>query len=114
MKKVPDKTKVSHDKWMITKLREDPSFATDYVKAALEDTQEPRVALTALRRVAEARGGIAKIARKAGIERESLHRALSSRGNPRFSTLTAIAKALGFRLSLEAIVEDAPAKRKSA
>ena len=39
--------------------------------------------LTALRRIAEARGGIAKVAKAAGIERESLYRALSPRGNPR-------------------------------
>ena len=39
--------------------------------------------LIALRRIAEARGGIAKVAKAAGIERESLYRALSARGNRR-------------------------------
>ena len=58
--------------------------------------------LVALRRVAEARGGIAKVAKAAGVERESLHRALSTRGNPRLSTLVAVTKALGLKLTVEA------------
>ena len=56
----------------------------------------------ALRQIAEARGGIAKIAKAAGIERESLYRALSSRGNPRLSTLFAVTKAMGLTLTVEA------------
>ena len=43
----------------------------------------PKCFLIALRRITEARGGFARVARMAGIERESLHRALSARGNPR-------------------------------
>src|SRR5579872_7422365 len=35
-------------------------FAAEYLRAAREDTDEPGVLLIALRRVAEARGGIAK------------------------------------------------------
>jgi hypothetical protein len=56
----------------------------------------------ALRQIAEARGGIAKVAKAAGIERESLYRALSSRGNPRLSTLVAVTKAIGLKLTVEA------------
>ena len=67
----------------------------------MEDDDEPQVLLIALRRIAQARGGIAQIARKAGIERESLHRALSKSGNPRLSTLRAVAKAVGLRLTVE-------------
>ncbi len=40
---------------------------------------------SALRRIAKARGGIAKVAKAAGIERKSLYRALSAHGNPRLS-----------------------------
>ncbi len=92
---------VSHDKLMVRKLREDPEFAVEYLKAALEDTEEPKVLLIALRRITEARGGVAKIAKAAGVERESLYRALSPRGNPRFSTLVAVIKALGLTLTVE-------------
>lgn len=93
----------SHDEKVIERLRNDPFFATEYLKAAMEDEDEPQVLLIALRRIAEARGGIAQIARKAGVERESLHRALSGRGNPRFSTLSAVAKAVGLRLTVEPV-----------
>jgi probable addiction module antidote protein len=96
------KASVSHDETMKKKLSADAEFAADYLKAALEDTDEPKVLLIALRRITEARGGFAKVARMAGIERESLHRALSARGNPRLSTLTAVAKAVGLRLTVEA------------
>ncbi len=92
---------VSHDEAIINKLRKNRTFAAEYLKAAMEDTDEPRVLLIALRQIAEARGGIAKVAKAAGVERESLYRALSPRGNPRFSTLVAVTKAMGLTLTVE-------------
>jgi probable addiction module antidote protein len=96
------KTSASHDEMMIKELRRSQKFAVEYLKAAMEDTEEPQVLLMALRHIAEARGGIAKIAKQAGIERESLYRALSRRGNPRLSTLFAVTKAMGLTLTVEA------------
>jgi len=98
---VKHKTSVSHDEAIIRRLRKDPEFAAEYVKAALEDTEEPLVLLLALRHLAQARG-IAKVAKAAGIERESLYRALSRRGNPRLSTLVAVTNAIGLKLTVEA------------
>jgi probable addiction module antidote protein len=95
------KAGISHDQAVIRELRKNPRFAIEYLKAALEESDEPQVLLIALRRVAEARGGVAKIARAAGIERESLYRALSPRGNPRLSTLIAVINAIGLKLSVE-------------
>ena len=95
------KASISHDEAIIKELRDDPYFAAEYLKAAMEDTDEPKVLLIALRHLAEAKGGIAKVARRARIERESLYRALSPRGNPRFSTLVAVTKALGLTLTVE-------------
>src|SRR5438067_712505 len=100
-RKAKDITSVSHDEYMIRKLRESPKFAVEYLNAALEDTEEPSVFVLALRRVVEARG-IAKVAKVAGIERESLYRALSARGNPRLSTLVAVTRAVGLKLTVEA------------
>jgi probable addiction module antidote protein len=95
------KFSVSHDGAMVRRLRKDPKFAAEYLKAALEDEDEPRVLLLALRHLAQAQG-IAKVAKAAGIERESLYRALSDRGNPRLSTLVAVTKAIGLKLTVEA------------
>jgi probable addiction module antidote protein len=96
------KASSSHDEAIIRRLRKDPDFATEYLKAALEDEGEPRVLLIALRHLAQAQG-IAKVAKAAGIERESLYRALSIHGNPRLSTLVAVTKAIGLRLTVEAV-----------
>src|SRR6202162_5332630 len=96
------KASASHDEATIRELRKNPEFAAEYLRAALEDNDEPSLLLVALRRVAEARGGIAKVAKAAGVESESLYRALSVRGNPRLSTLLAVAKAVGLRLTVEA------------
>jgi probable addiction module antidote protein len=95
------KTSVSHDETIIRRLRKDPKFAAEYLRAALEDDDEPRVLLIALRQLALAQG-IAKVAKSAGIERESLYRALSPSGNPRLSTLVAVTKAVGLKLTVEA------------
>ena len=97
------KASVSHDEAMISELRADPEFAAEYLKAAIEDSEEPKVLLIALRQIAEARGGIAKVAKSAGVERESLYRALSAHGNPRLSTLSAVARAVGLKLTVEAL-----------
>lgn len=94
------KASISHDEAIIRELRDDPAFAAEYLKAAMEDGDEPRVLLIALRQLAQAHG-MARIARKAHIERESLYRALSPDGNPRFSTIVAITKALGLSLTVE-------------
>ena len=95
------KTSISHDDAMVQRIRKDPEFGAEYLKAALQETDDPRVLLIALRHVAQARG-IANVAKAAGVERESLYRALSANGNPRLSTLYAVAKAVGLKLTLEA------------
>ena len=95
------KASISHKEAMVRELRANPDFAAEYLRAAMEDEGDPRVLLVALRRVAEARGGVAKVAKAAGVERESLYRALSANGNPRFSTLVAVTKAMGLRLTVE-------------
>jgi probable addiction module antidote protein len=90
---------VSHRERLIEELRADPELAAEYLNAAVEDG-DPRVYLTALRTVAEAQG-MAKVAKAAGVPRESLYRALSSTGNPRFSTLNAILKAAGLKMAVQ-------------
>jgi probable addiction module antidote protein len=99
---VKGRASISHEKALLRELRGDPEFAAEYLKAALDEADEPGVLLLALRHVAEARGGVAKVAKSAGIERESLYRALSPRGNPRLSTLVAVTKAMGLKITVEA------------
>ncbi|HEV7674749.1 MAG TPA: hypothetical protein VGQ12_09475 [Candidatus Angelobacter sp.] len=68
----------------------DPEYAAAYLNAAQEDG----VFLLALRDVAEVHR-IGKVAKAAGVNRESLYRALSTRGNPTRETLGSILEVLG-------------------
>ena len=92
---------VSHRERLVGDLRSDPALAAAYLSEAAEDG-DPRVYLAALRTVAEAKG-MAKLAKAAGVPRESLYRALSSSGNPRFSTLHAVLKAAGLKMAVEVV-----------
>ena len=58
--------------------------------------------LAALRQIAESRG-MAAVAERAGLPRESIYRVLSPKGNPRLETLLAILAAPGFRLEVRAL-----------
>jgi len=92
------KATVRHDDFMRERLA-DAQFAAGYLQSALEDG-EPAVLLLALRRIAEARGGMAKLARATGLTREALYRMLSAAGNPRLTSLAAILGATGLRLTV--------------
>ncbi|MGB4069707.1 MAG: addiction module antidote protein [Nitrospira sp.] len=77
----------------------DAQEAEEYLNAALEEN-DPELFLWALRNVAEAQGGVASLAEKTKLNRESLYRMLSERGNPEFRSLEALLHALGFRLAV--------------
>jgi probable addiction module antidote protein len=68
----------------------------EYLTAAIEDPN-PDVFLAALGDVAKARG-MAQIARKTGLGRESLYKALGSGAHPRYDTIKAVLGALGVKL----------------
>jgi probable addiction module antidote protein len=93
-----------HDETVVDMLKADPDFASVYLAAALDESSEPGgqfALLTALRQIAEAQG-MASVAERAGIPRESLYRALSPRGNPTLKTLLALLSATGMRLGVQA------------
>ncbi len=94
---------VSHHEREVEELREDPGFAVEYLKAALESLNNPEdrgASLLMLRALAEAYGGLGAVAAKAGISRESLYRSLSPKGNPTLKTLVAVLNTMGLRLSV--------------
>ena len=77
----------------------DPRNAVAYVEAVL-DEGDSKGLMQALRNVAEAQGGIAAVAERAGLSRETLYRTLSKSGNPQLLSLTRILGATGLRLSV--------------
>ena len=78
----------------------DPTEAAEYLNAALEDG-ETEVFLLALRDVVDSYGGIGKLAASTSLNRESLYRMLSTKGNPEFFSLSTVLDAVGFRLAVE-------------
>lgn len=59
----------------------DPREAAAYLNAAMEDGDRA-LFLLALRNVAEAHGGMSAVSQKTQLNRESLYRMLSKKGNP--------------------------------
>ncbi len=84
----------------------DKKLAAIYLQRSLEEYEkdgDTKLFLHALRYVAEAQGGIAKLAKKTKLNRENLYKTLSNRGNPKLQTMGILLKALGFRLSVKPI-----------
>lgn len=52
--------------------------------------------------------GMTSVAREAGVTREALYKALSERGDPKFSTVLGVARALGLKLTVTPV--SAPAE----
>jgi probable addiction module antidote protein len=90
----------SYQKDLIESLK-NHSEAAAYLNAAIEHGDRA-VFLLALRNVVEANGGMAEVAEKANLSRESLYRMLSKRGNPEIKSLLSLLRAMGFKLSIEA------------
>jgi len=90
------KVKLKTTKWdAVDYLKTDKEMA-DYLEAAMEDGH-PAVIATAIGNIARAKG-MTQVARKAGIGRVSLYKALSPDGNPEFATVLKVVRALGLRL----------------
>jgi probable addiction module antidote protein len=66
---------------------------------------EPATFLVALRHVVMAHGGMAKIAKAANLNRESLYKALSLNGNPGLQTIKTILSVLGMKLEIHKAME---------
>lgn len=75
--------------------------AAAYLDAWLAEAPDDAAGIArALGDIARAKG-MAKVARQAGLSRESLYKALSETGNPSLATVLKVAKALGVRLHAE-------------
>jgi probable addiction module antidote protein len=94
------KTQAKHEDWLHEKLK-DAEFAAEFLNAAGED-DDTKTYLTALRKVVDARGGIALVAEKTDLSRETLYRTLSTSGNPTIKTLRAVLKATGLKFGVSA------------
>lgn len=75
-----------------------PEDMAAYLDAWLEEAPDDASGIAeALGNIARAKG-MTQVAKDAGLSRESLYRALSADGNPSFSTILKVARALGVKL----------------
>jgi probable addiction module antidote protein len=81
-------------------------IATNRLRDALEkfvNEDDAESFLLMLRKLARAKGGMSRLSKKVGINRQNLYRTFASTGNPKFRSLNTILKGLGYRLSIEPI-----------
>ena len=78
-----------------------PAEMAAYLDAWLAEAPDDVAGIArALGDIARAKG-MSRVARDAGLSRESLYKALREDGNPTFATVLKVAKALGLRLHAE-------------
>jgi probable addiction module antidote protein len=88
--------KTKTKRWDAAEHLETDKDMAAYLEAALGEG-DPALVSAALGDIARAKG-MTRIARETGLGRESLYKALSPEGNPEFSTVLKVVKALGLRL----------------
>ena len=87
-------------RWDITEHLQTKEDACLYLEAAVdEDPGDGSLVRAALNDIARARN-MTHLAREAGMTREGLYKALSENGNPSFTTVLRITRALGMKLRI--------------
>jgi len=105
-----EETQVEH-------FQKHPEEIQHFVNFAFEEAEKAGdwgAFLDVLRTVAEAQGGLGKLAEKLGCSRTTLYRTLSRRGNPRLGTLSAILRVLGLQLAVQPVHKAVTKKRAKA
>ncbi len=88
----------NYQKGLLERLQ-NPVYAVEYLNEALrEGSQE--IFMLALRDVAKAKG-ISMVAKETDLNRETMYRMLSEKGNPNLSSLNKILNTLGLTLTIE-------------
>jgi probable addiction module antidote protein len=74
-----------------------------YLEAAIEEGgDDPAFIAQALGTLARS-GNLSELARRVGMSREGLYKALSAEGNPSFATIVKVARALGLRIHFDSV-----------
>ncbi len=93
---------VSFSKWKVTEHLRTLEDARLYLEAcANEDPGDGSLIRAALNDIARS-GNMSWLAREIGMSREGLYKALSEDGNPAFSTVVRIVRALGLQVRFTA------------
>jgi probable addiction module antidote protein len=100
MTKLADKTRTMP--YSLAEQLRTPEEIAAYLDAWLEEAPDDAAGIAlALGDLARAKG-MSRVARDAGLSRESLYKALSENGDPSFAIVLKVARALGVKLHAEA------------
>lgn len=81
----------------------DIETASAYLEATIDESgDDPAAIAAALGAIARSRN-LSELARRTGMSREGLYKALSTDGNPSFATIVKVSRALGLKLEFRAI-----------
>ena len=86
--------------WKSEDYLETPEDVSAYLEAVFEDG-DPKLIGHALGVVARSKG-MTEVARRSGLGRQSLYKALSPDGRPEFDTVLKVVQALGLKLTVSA------------
>lgn len=86
-------------KWDAAEYLDSEEMITEYLNLALEDG-DPALISAALGDIARARG-MSQLSRETGVTRDGLYKALSPTGNPSFSTVQRVVRALGLKVVVQ-------------
>jgi probable addiction module antidote protein len=86
-------------RWDVLDYLKTDEDCRQYIEACFEEAgDDPTFIAKAIGDVARAKG-MMQIAQETGLARESLYRSLSAEGNPSFSTIVKVLRALGMQLT---------------
>ena len=82
---------------------EDIEDVAAYLQVALEESTEDPTAVPRALGVIARSGNMSELARRVGMSRDGLYKALSDEGNPTWSTVLKVSDALGLKITIHAI-----------
>ncbi|MDP2951396.1 MAG: transcriptional regulator [bacterium] len=91
-------------KELVFRELQDPKESKIYLETAFEEYQkdgDTGPLLLAMRDVADAQGGVGKLAKKTSVNRQHLYDILANKHNPKLNNWLDILSALGFKIKLE-------------
>ena len=99
-KSTKHKPALEHEEGVIESFRKNPELSAAYLNAVLKDGGQKEL-MVAMRRMAEAFGGVSELAKKTNLHAKTLYRTLSPQGNPELKSLTRMLEAMGMQLAVK-------------
>ena len=104
---IPKTRKITaHFNERMVEILKDPEEAQEFLEVVLEEYEKDpntRALMLALRDIAQAQGGIGKLAQRTRVSRPHLYEILASKHSPSLDTALDIFSGLGFRVRLEPV-----------